>query len=235
MRKETNQSKLIVDTFVQQGKWALWLLGTVVALYIAVTIFAAQGGTLAAFLTFSYEPGKLFMLVIAIFLPYSFLDKYIKLGITRKQFLTANGMTAVFLAAVLTAAAGILTSVQHAVMGLSSITETDTIAGLDVSIAAFLPICFLSLLTYHFIGWMIGAGFHRYGWLPGLGFIVLGIFLIAVSDLLWGFETIEPAALFLPREGGTMPNILSSTAAVLLLPLTFYLIWQITRKAAVRS
>ncbi|MFZ4453136.1 hypothetical protein [Salibacterium aidingense] len=238
MKTQTNQSKLIIDMFIQQGKWALWLLSAVVVLYIGMIFVTSQyGDTLANFLTFSFEPAKLFMLVIAIFLSYSFLDTYIKLGITRNQFFTATGVTAVLLAAGLTAAAGILTGIQHAVMNvmeLSSIMEAGTIIGLDVSMTAAIPICFFNLIMYHLIGWLIGAGFHRYGWLPGLGFIALGILLTAVSDMLWGFETIEGLSMLLSLESGAVAGGLSITAAALLLPLVFLIIWQITKKTAVR-
>ncbi|SFQ37210.1 hypothetical protein [Salibacterium halotolerans] len=232
------QWKLTADLSIRQGKWAVSLLAAIAALYIVMIVVTAQGNTPANFLTFFYEPAKLFMLVIAIFLSYSFLDTYIKLGVTRKQFLTANAVTAVLLAAGLTAAAGVLTGIQYAAMngmGWSSMINTDAVMSLNIGMAAALPICFLNLIMHHFTGWMIGAGFHRYGWLPGIGFAAGGIALTAVSDMLWGFETIEALSMLLSLESGAVAGVLSITAAVLLIPLVFFLIWQMTKKAAVRS
>ncbi|SFM29378.1 hypothetical protein [Salibacterium qingdaonense] len=228
------QWKLTADLFRKQATWAVSLLAAIAALYIVMIVVAAHGITPANFLTFFYEPAKLFMLVIAIFLSYSFLDTYIKLGVTRRQFLTANAVTAVLLAAGLTAAAGVLTGIQYAAMNTSMI-NTSTFMSLDIGMAAALPVCFLNLIMHHFVGWLIGAGFHRYGWLPGIGFAAGGIALTAVSDMLWGFESIEALSILLSLQSGAVTGVLSITAAVLLIPLVFFFIWQITRKAAVRS
>lgn len=170
--------------------WSVWFLAIVFIVYLVLkTIGTNMNLNPQSFLSFAYGPSKTYMLIIGIISIYGFLTFYVKQGVTRKMYFIGAAISSVIISIILMIVAGIITIIEQ--MFDHSIDFTSFL-GSDASWLLTVIVFSLNILVYYAVGWMIGAGFYRFGVLGGILYIVLGVLLVSISDILWEFELKNP-------------------------------------------
>ncbi|WP_181347433.1 hypothetical protein [Thalassobacillus sp. CUG 92003] len=229
MNTKQNTSKLSLDLFLVQGKWAAWFLSTVCIIYVVFRMVVDQNQI--SFFPFAFQPSKIFMLILGIMSPAVFLTFYVRQGITRRDYFYGSALAAIALSLALSIIASIISGFQHLLTG-SQITVhmLNDEASLPLIMFSF----FLNVLVYFAAGWLVGAGIYRSGWLIGLGHIVLAMVIVSLSDLFWEGDMSEPWLTFFNVNAADISIAFSFIVTLLLLTGTFWLVRLLTRNVTVK-
>ncbi|MFT8321833.1 MAG: hypothetical protein ABF649_13080 [Bacillus sp. (in: firmicutes)] len=189
MKTKNNISKIATDMSWLQLTWSAWFLSIVFVLYIALRMIGGDTTiTHKSFLTFSYQPAKIYMLVIGIISVSGFLTFYVKQGVSRKDYFFGGSISAIIVSLMIMIIAGIVALVENFFVPA---IETGSFLGPEASWVLIIAVYSLNILVYYVAGWLIGAGFYRFG-AAGILYIIQAIILVVISDIFWQFELKNP-------------------------------------------
>lgn len=225
-------------SWVQLG-WSLWFFAIVFIVYVVFRSFGENinininGNNIGeeSFLSFIYQPTKIYMLVLGIISVSGFLTFYVKSGITRKNYFLGAALSSVVVTCTLMVLAGIVAAVERSF--IPSI-ESFTFMGPDTSWIVAVLIQTLNVLVYFMAGWFIGAGFYRSGVL-GMITIVVAIVFVAISDMLWDHEINNPLNILLDFSNQwAFPNIVSVAGTLLLITILLTIVRAMTKRIRIK-
>ncbi|MBU9711651.1 hypothetical protein [Evansella tamaricis] len=233
----SNIGKIAKDLFFIQIKWALWFIPIVFAVYLIVPHFVKDVAELNLhFLSFIYQPTKIFMLVIGIITSLYYLPYFVSNGITRKDYFygAAIGSATVafgimFLSAIL---AGILeligafSNYQPSTSTMEFLQSTSSIWIIPILVYSFISI------GYYISGWMIALGFYRFGGWGGMGFILVAILYINLTDLIWEGHASHPFG-WLNIPFPDLPLPVSLIGALIFILLGFMVIRKVSKRITI--
>ena len=162
-----------------QLTWAAWFICFVTLAYALIEVNAQN------FITFAFQPSKVFMLVIGIISVSGFLSFYARFGVTRKAYFYGSSLASAMVALVLMGGVGVLGSLQH---WLIPAPEKVSFLVENASWLLTVIVYILNALVYYLAGYVIGAGFYRFGKLGGMLYIVLALILLFASEAMWDLE-----------------------------------------------
>jgi hypothetical protein len=232
--KNNNQAfKVAVDMSFLQLIWSAWFMSFVFIAYLVLQRFIDNEAVNEQnFLTFTYGPAKIYMLIIGILSVHAFLTFYVKNGVTRKDYFKGAALSSIIISLVLMIAAGFIGAIEKMI---DPAIETISFVGPDASLLLNILVFSLNILVCYTAGWLIGAGFYRFGGIGGMLYIVLAIVVISFSDLLWEAELREPMRYLLDLSGqqefSTVSAFLFSSLLVI---LTLWIIRTTTKRVRVR-
>jgi hypothetical protein len=239
MKSENNYKKVAFDlSWIQLG-WSLWFFAIVFIVYVVFRSFGENitininGNYIGeeSFLSFIYQPAKIYMLVLGIISVSGFLTFYVKSGITRKNYFLGAALSSVVVTCTLMVLAGIVAAVERSF--LPSI-ESFTFMGSDTSWIVAIVVQTLNILVYFMAGWFIGAGFYR-SVVLGMLTIVVAIVFVAISDMLWEHEIKNPLNFFLDFSSQwAFPNFISFTGTILLLTILLTMVRAMTKRIRIK-
>lgn len=230
--------KIVTDLFIQQLKWSLWFLSTVLVIQLAVFWFVAEPGVRElSFLTFAFQPSKIYMLVIGTLSAFYYLSFFVKQGITRKDYFLGTALSAAGLAFTIIVITALVSGVLFFIGTFTDfLADMSTVTFLNTQSEWVLPIIVFSIIifAYYLAGWMISVGFYRFGGLGGLAIIVLAIVFISAIDLLWEFELTHPVGVWLNLNLNEFPLSVSLIGTGILLAACLWIIRSITKKMTIK-
>ncbi|MGF2617575.1 hypothetical protein FZC84_16260 [Rossellomorea vietnamensis] len=195
MANNTQFSKVAVDMSFLQLIWSAWFMSFVFAAYIILQrVVDNETVNEQSFLTFSYGPSKIFMLVIGIISVYALLTFYVKNGVTRKDYFKGAAVSSVVVSLVLMTTAGIIAAIEQLI---DDDIVTASFAGPDASIVLTVLVFSINILASYAAGWLIGSGFYRFGGIGGMLYIFASILILSLLDFLWESELKEPLKFLL--------------------------------------
>lgn len=171
--------RVAADMSWLQLTWSAWFISFVILAYALIEINAQN------FITFAFQPSKVFMLVIGIISVSGFLSFYARFGVTRKAYFYGSSLAAAIVALVLMGGVGVLGSLQH---WMIPAPEKVSFLGEDASWLLTVIVYVLNALVYYLAGYVIGAGFYRFGKLGGMLYIVLALAVLFASEAMWDLE-----------------------------------------------
>ncbi|MEG6616747.1 hypothetical protein V6C27_10005 [Peptococcaceae bacterium 1198_IL3148] len=262
MKQKTNYSRIAIDSFVVQSKWALTALGIIITIYtIRLWVANISGNQLGDFFTSYYHAANIYMLVIGIITASGLMPFFISNGFTRKDFFKGGALAALGVSIAIAILFGIITGLEHTLgnvvnlpleidqssgIGFAEKATDNVLASLilmiiDVPFMALssgnwsLPLLIfcLNLITYYVLGWMIGAAFYRNNGL-GIGVIMLSVVFLIIRDLLWGREPGGLLATLIPFSAIDLPLLTSVVGTITIIGLILCIIRLITSRMAIK-
>ncbi|MGM0845913.1 MAG: hypothetical protein ACQEUT_13140 [Bacillota bacterium] len=187
--------KVAVDMSFLQLIWSAWFMSFVFTAYIILQrVVDNETVNEQSFLTFSYGPSKIFMLIIGIISVYAFLTFYVKNGVTRKDYFKGAVISSVAVSLVLMFIAGIVAAIEQ---GINPDIVTTSFIGPDASLLLTVLVFSINILASYAAGWLIGAGFYRFGGIGGMLYIFASILILSLMDFIWESELKEPLKFLL--------------------------------------
>ncbi|HIW13362.1 MAG TPA: hypothetical protein H9891_09450 [Candidatus Salinicoccus stercoripullorum] len=206
------------------GKWSLWYIPIFALVYVILNIFVREPElNEISFFAMALSANRIYMLVLGILAPYSFLEWSLNLGLTRKTFfqamVSAGVIVTLFVMAVTAAVSLILGFMPWFGTSIPEVTGgTETL----VHVGGYV----LSTLLYFLGGLLISVGFYR-GFIPGAGVLILTILLFMATDVLWsrdegiaGIPAIDSLDLML--ELGIWTVLVITLAALVIICAALY-------------
>ncbi|MFV8830090.1 hypothetical protein [Alkalihalobacterium sp. APHAB7] len=238
LKRNSTTAKVGIDLFSIQVKWALWFIGIVFVVYLVLPIFITNVEEFKMhFLTFSFQPAKIFMLIIGILSCFSFLGYFVGNGITRKDYFLGSAAAAFGVAFVIMLLANVLQGLLQFVgmftPYLPSTNHGDSWNMGSVWIVPFVAYT-MTIVVYYLAGWLISIGFYRYGGIGGTLCIIGAIIYVGVTDLgsngdrsltLFGFIKIPYPDLGLP---------LAMVVTAVLIVVGLWLLRQLTKRVPIK-
>ncbi|TMW71437.1 hypothetical protein [Alteribacter natronophilus] len=236
--KTADWKKTGVDLFAIQGKWTLWFLPIVFAVYTGLNIFspAEELGEIS-FLTFVRTPANIFMLICGIIIVFAFLTHFVKYGVTRKNYFIGTVISAAGLSLTIMTVSMILTGGSVALQQVIPLyTQVTPEPFLNTGSQWILPALasFLSMLLYYMAGWGIAIGFYRYGGWGGAFAIISAVFLMAISDILWAREFPIPLPGVPAVDFSIVPVPFLFLILMMIISGTIWLLYLITRTTPIK-
>ncbi|MDV2686442.1 hypothetical protein RYX56_18905 [Alkalihalophilus lindianensis] len=238
MRANDNPSKLSLDLFYIQMKWSLWYIPITFIIYLIIVQFVPEVEEMGlSFISFFYEPSKIYMLVIGIISCFAFLGYFVRNGLTRKDYFIGSAIAATGVAFSLMMISAILTGI---LLWIGTFTAYSPLNGhvafLDTNSFWIAPVVSLSLiiLCYYIGGWIIAVGFYRFGGWGGFGFILIAIFYMSIADLLWTGEITHPLANYLNMSMPNMSLGASIFGTLILIGIGLLLIRKVTKRVTIK-
>lgn len=206
-----------------QLTWSAWFISFVILAYALIEINAQN------FMTFAFQPSKVFMLVIGIISVSGFLSFYARFGVTRKAYFYGSSLAAVIVAMVLMGGVGVLGSLQYL---LFPAPEKASVLGENASWLLTGIVYMLNGLVYYLAGNVISAGFYRFGKLGGMLYIVLALGVLLASEAMWDLELKD----LLNRVVyiGHLPVWGSLLGSLLLAGIALGIIWTTTKRVRIK-
>ncbi|MFS0785588.1 hypothetical protein ABC345_04280 [Shouchella sp. 1P09AA] len=225
---------LTTELYKEKLTWLVWFL-IVIVFFQAVLIFLAAyfGGSVEPFVLFSFQPSRIFMLVLGIMSAYRFLDYYYHLGQTRKRYfksslaatslLTLTMLVLFFFVSLvekgvfrlfglpgsmLSAEEGTNIVNENGHLGIHMQFSTEGVGLLD-SPTLFILFFAIQLLFFYGVGWLISVGFYRYGWLIGLGFVLLALVFLSLNEWIWSNPVREAIPIWFIYMGSVAITMLA--------------------------
>jgi hypothetical protein len=232
MANKKQAGKVAADMTVLQLIWSAWFMSFVFIAYMILQRFVNnEAVNEQSFLTFSYGPSKIYMLVIGIISVHAFLTFFVKNGITRRDYFKGAAVSSILVSLVLMFTAGIITAIEQMI---DPAIKTVSFVGPNASIFLTILVFSVNILVYYAAGWLIGAGFYRFGGIGGMLYIVAAIVIISVSDFLWESELREPLRFLLDisNQQGFSP-VTSFILTALLLTVTLWIIQGTTKRVRI--
>lgn len=206
-----------------QLTWSAWFISFVILAYALIEINAQN------FITFAFQPSKVFMLVIGIISVSGFLSFFARFGVTRKAYFYGSSLAAATVALVLMGGVGVIGSLQH---WLIPAPEKVSFLGENASWLLTMIVYVLNALMYYLAGYVIGVGFYRFGKLGGMLYIVLALGVLFASEAMWDLELKD----LLNRVVyiGHLPVWGSLLGTLLLAALALGIIWATMKRARIK-
>ncbi|WP_078060174.1 hypothetical protein [Gracilibacillus timonensis] len=181
--------KLGWGVLAEQAKWAVWFLVILCLIFLGLTLLHnyVESVQLDDFMI-NNNASAIFMLIVGILCTYSFLDYYVKLGITRRNFFKTALFASILLSILLSIAFILMIVLLEwiiTVMGMA-IPWTDQVSNSDIAqvLTQFISYTLIHF-SYFLMGWMIGLGFYRFRWFIGLLFVAAGLLLASLMKMLY--------------------------------------------------
>ncbi|WP_416148007.1 hypothetical protein ACM26V_17390 [Salipaludibacillus sp. HK11] len=231
-------SKLGIDLFSLQMKWAMWFLPIIFILYLGVLWFLPDADVNEmSFLSFAFEPAKIFMLVCGIISVFAFLSYYVRQGITRKDYFKGTGIAAVGMAIVMMIIIAIVAAILFFIGSyVNFLSDINTSTFLNTQSDWFIPVIAFSLIltSYYVAGWLIGVGFYRYGGWGGMGFIAIALVFTTLTDVLWEAEASHPWASWLNLNMSQLAIPISFIGALIFISIGLWIIRATTKRIPIK-
>ncbi|KHF41695.1 hypothetical protein [Halalkalibacter okhensis] len=231
-------SKVAFDLFAIQMKWSLWYIPIVFVIYLIVEHFVTEVEEMGlSFMSFFFEPTKIYMLVIGIISCLAFLTYFVKNGVTRKDYFIGSSIASAGVAFSLMLISVIVTGILLLLGTFTTYSPlTNQVAFLDTNSFWVIPLISFSLivLCYYIGGWIIAVGFYRFGGWGGLGFILIAILFLSLTDLLWEGELTHPLANYLNLTIPALSIFSSIIGTLLLIGVGLFLIRKVTKRIAIK-
>lgn len=261
MGEKATYGKVAVDSFMVQIMWALWGLGVILLIYVILGAVNISKHGVSDFVTSYYHTANIYMLVTGIIAVTALLPYFVRNGVTRRDYFQGAALACLGLAVAITLLFCLITGLEYTLtralgytLAVDPVREIhfnaevidDLLGGLFLLIfdAPFValssnwwlsPTVFcLNLITYYLLGTMLGAAFYRYGTPGGLGFILLGLALLIVRDLLWGREFAGLLGALLPVTSLQLPPAAAVAGNVALISLVLWFIRRTTSRVAIK-
>lgn len=211
--------RVAADMSRLQLSWSAWFISFVILAYALIEINAQN------FITFAFQPAKVFMLVIGIVSVSGFLSFYARHGVTRKAYFYGSSLAAAIVALVLMGGVGVLAGLQQWLIPAPS---KPFFLGENASWLLTIIVYMLNALAYYLAGYIIGIGFYRFGKLVGMLYIVLALGVLAASEAMWDIELKEliNRVVYI----GQIPVWGSIMGALLLVGIALGIIWATIRR-----
>ncbi|WP_096186667.1 hypothetical protein [Evansella halocellulosilytica] len=236
MNNHSNVKKLFSDLFREQLKWTYWFLGVLFLAQIGINVILMNTGEIPMdFFTFSYESGKIYMLVIGVLSVYVFLYHLVANGITRKDYFLGAILSAAAISVAIMVITAIVSGLQYVVLDLMNVTftlETSSQLKYDNWIFSYL-VSMINLFAFFSIGWMIGAGYYRYGWLIGFAFVAIAILAVSFIDVSWEFNMNEWLSNWMPFLSEP-PFFVSLLVSMIIILIMLWLVRALTKRVAIK-
>ncbi|WP_178022282.1 hypothetical protein [uncultured Paenibacillus sp.] len=215
--------RVAADMSWLQLTWSAWFISFVILAYALIEINAQN------FITFAFQPSKVFMLVIGIISVSGFLSFFARFGVTRKAYFYGSSLAAATVALVLMGGVGVIGSLQH---WLIPAPEKVSFLGENASWLLTMIVYVLNALMYYLAGYVIGVGFYRFGKLGGMLYIVLALGVLFASEAMWDLELKD----LLNRVVyiGHLPVWGSLLGTLLLAALALGIIWATMKRARIK-
>lgn len=215
--------RVAADMSWLQLTWSAWFISFVILAYALIEINAQN------FITFAFQPSKVFMLVIGIISVSGFLSFFARFGVTRKAYFYGSSLAAATVALVLMGGVGVIGSLQH---WLIPAPEKVSFLGENASWLLTVIVYVLNALMYYLAGYVIGVGFYRFGKLGGMLYIVLALGVLFASEAMWDLELKD----LLNRVVyiGHLPVWGSLLGTLLLAALALGIIWATMKRARIK-
>lgn len=186
---KTNLGKVTTEFFLEQIKQILlFLIFMWVIDFIVLVIPFQLGNRGSTQWLFSLQALQAYMLIIGICYAYGYTGEYVRKGVTRKDYFFGTTLSALGVATIAPILIMIFAGIELAVANtfqISSFFDNAVILGTDTNGFATIIVYMMTVLTYYFIGWLIGIGYYRYDWIIGFGFIALGIIFSFLVEIIW--------------------------------------------------
>ncbi|TSB44913.1 hypothetical protein [Alkalicoccobacillus porphyridii] len=212
--------------------WSIWFLSIMVLVHIisvtAISYFGIESISWSILGTIS-QAAPIFLLILGIMNMGGILAYLTSNGVTRRDYFVGTSKAAVFISFILAVVAVLLLLIETMIFTMFGwqLIESITVSGLFITFISLV----LRLTLFFFIGWLISAGFYKYPWLIGMLFIVIGVFLVSVSDFVWGDQgnrTFE----FLPERD--LPMLVAIIVSFILIAVTMWIIRLVTKHIRVK-
>ncbi|SFF04672.1 hypothetical protein [Alteribacillus iranensis] len=232
------RSKVATDLFWTQLKWTFWFVPIVLISYPVLTFFFAEVQELElTFLSFLFQPAKIYMLVLGIFSIFAFFPYYVKNGVTRKDYFTGSALAAAVLAVTIVLLSVIIMIILQLIGNWTAYSPgTEHLPFLQMSSKWVFPAVVVTciILSYYIGGWMIALGFYRFGGWGVLLFILIGLLYLSAIDLLWEERPTLPVPDFLPAAAPTFSLGVSLICNLVLIIAGLFLLFRIIRRARIK-
>jgi len=217
-------SKIARDTFSIQLKWSVWFISIVFFIFVVAKFFMTDTeGLDENFLNISIPPSKIFMLVNGILVSFTFLEHYIGLRVSRKQFFYGIVMSSIGIAIALTMIVLLFQGLAYLIGDFTPLNLGQLGIFEDGSLSTVVKHIF-NLFSYYGIGWIISSGFYRYGGWGGIGLVLVGIAFMAGIELIWEGNLSNTMFNWLNIQLSDFNLMLSMILSILLIFLNYWLI-----------
>lgn len=234
--------KVVKDMFLEQLKWSGWFISINILIHLVAAYYSVKYSYgMADFTQFISASTSIYMLVIGIVAGYSFLNRFTRLGVTRKFYFYGASLAALILSFTIVAIADIFALIELPILNFFKVNiESNIFSGMEwiqptVSIG-------LNGLMYYLIGWFINIGYYKFNWRIGLLFIVAAIIFSTIHGYIWVDYTIDIPGVIMGSaveeainiSGGKLPFGFAAGLDVGLLALLLLMIRRLTKNISVK-
>lgn len=188
---EATEKKIAIDMFYVQMQWSLWTIPFILLGYLIILPFIGNFADIPDlnlnFMSFIFQPAKIYMLIIGIISSLTFIPFFVKNGVTRKQYFMGSAIGAVGVALGINIITAIITGILRILSRFIPLIPSQgqmAFPELSPNWVVAIIIYSLIILTFYLAGWLIGAGFYQSGF-HGAKAIVLSVVLLALLSLIW--------------------------------------------------
>lgn len=184
MKTNNRMLKVAIDMTWVQLMWSAVFMFIVFVVYVGMHAmggnveFSRQAFHEFTFLSFVFNPARIFLLIVGISSVSGFLTFFVRHGITRKDYFYGAVLSTILITLLIHGISGMVSAVEH---GLFNPLEVES----EMPIIATVLINTLQTLVYFGAGWMIGAGFYRFGSDGRLLYVLLAAAFVLITILLW--------------------------------------------------
>lgn len=256
--------KVALDLYVVQMTWTFFYLGIMLIIHIfkllGLPFFG--DGNVDHFYVNSFIASNIYMLVIGT-IAIAFLRYYVENGVTRRDYYKGTLIAAIGVSITIPIITFIFSLFERFVINKlfhvtyrnpEISTAIDEISGeefgnligefvLTIVLTPYvdpsdnwllsLAVFSLNIFTYYLLGWLISSTFHHSGVIAGLAVIALALVLLLIQDSLLRMELGQPV-MHLFEQFTDIPSSVGLLIVFLILIITAWMIWMLTRKVRIK-
>ncbi len=233
MKDNSASPKIAKDTFLIQLNWAIWFISIVFAIFVVVRVFFNHTDVIDVnFLSIALPPSKIFMLVTGIMVCFTFLEYFISLRATRKQFFKGIVLSSIGVAIVITVFTFILQGLAY-VLGEFTPLNLGQLGVFENEGILFIVQHIMMLIAYYSAGWIISIGFYRYG-IGGLLFVLIGLAVISGVELLWEGNLSNTILNWLNVQVSSLNFFTALLLSIALISLSYLIVKRVTNRVPIK-